>query len=299
MEIAGADGTKVEINRGETLELGRGHGFNSSDKTISRRQVSFFIPKIDGNREVRAQFEVLGRNPIYVSRNNGVEILRRFERGEMESGNMFCVSAKDPVWYTLRGIRDCGASVRRNDLEREVPVNLDSGEVEDFQLEDVDISDIDPVKEFGFFVIGHELDLYPKILIRDVKKWDWFLDEGRGNEDDDENGGKKGRKKRKKGAEVDDEDWTSECDEDSVLVNKPKIPQKPKYAMRSKDRGKASKASDKGKKIGDVDDEVDDEDEDDETLGGFIVDDENLDDDKEIGEEEDEEEEEFVDEDDE
>ncbi|KAK4410502.1 hypothetical protein Sango_0123200 [Sesamum angolense] len=307
MEIVGADGSNILIKPGQTRELGRAHGLNSSDKTISRRHVSLSVPAFSDNQEIRLQFEVLGRNPIYVNNNNKVKISRRFERGEMEDGDMFCVSAKNPVWYTLRIFESGGQSVRQNDLESELAGTLESGSglagFEDLQQESVDISDIDPVKEFGLVVIGHEFDFYPKKMIRDIKNWDWFLEEAGKDSDIDNDvekkGRRSGRRKRKKGAENEDEEWTGESQDDKVLISKPKKPQRPKYMTRSKDRSKPmSKSKRTAAKINrEVDDEeVEDEDEDDETLGGFIVDDENLEEEEEVSDEEEEEEEELADE---
>ncbi|KAK4413786.1 hypothetical protein Salat_2791400 [Sesamum alatum] len=278
MEIEGADGSNIQIKPGQTRELGRAHDLNSSDKTISRRHVSFSVPAFSDNQEIRLQFEVLGRNPIYVNKNNEVKIFRRFGSG--------------------------GQSVRQNDLESELAGNLESGSglrgVEDLQQESVDISDIDPVKEFGLVVIGHEFDSYPKKMIRDIKNWDWFLEEAAkdcdmDNDEEKERGST--RSKRKKGIENEDEEWTGESEDDKVFISKSKKPQRPKYMTRSNERGKlTSKSKSKstaGKVIQEVDDEDgEDEDEDDETLGGFIVDDENMGEEEEAGDEDEEEEEE-------
>ncbi|KAI3463265.1 hypothetical protein Pfo_019928 [Paulownia fortunei] len=327
MEVVSADGSKTQIKQGQTRELGRAHGLNSVDKTISRRQVSFFIPRLTDNQKILLRFEVLGKNPIYVSKDNEVKIFRRFERGEMENGDMFCVSAKNPVWYALREVEDGGESVRQNDLESELAGNLETGfgfkGVEDLQQEGVDISDIDPVQEFGFLVIGHEFDSYSKKMIRDIKNWDWFLEETGKDSEGDEDEGKKGkgsgRRKRKKAMENDNEEWSGESEDDKVLINNSRKAQMPKYMTRSKDHGKPNKDTSKskiptgkkntdgkpskdtsksksptGKKNRDVDDE--DEDDDDETLGGFIVDDENLEEEEEIGDEVEDEVEELADE---
>ncbi|KAL7152395.1 hypothetical protein ABFS83_04G094500 [Erythranthe nasuta] len=318
--VSVADGeSAIQVKPGQTRELGRGNGLNSSDRTVSRRQVSFFVPRVINKEEILLRFEVLGRNPIYVSRDGKVKVFRRFERGEMGNGDMFCVSAKNPVWYTLRQIENCGEGVRRNDTERGLAVNLESGvgleSAEDFQEEGFDISDIDPIKEFGFLVIGHEFDSYPTKMIRNIKNWDWFLEEARKDSDDDDEDDYKGNKgkrslkrKRKKGTENEDEEWTGESEDEKVLINKSKG-QKGKYITRSKDRGNMIKVTSKsrspiGNRIREVDDEDEEEDDDevDETLGGFIVGDENLEDEEEIDdededEEEIEDEEEFADED--
>lgn len=77
--------------------------------------------------------------------------------------------------------------------------------------------------EFGFLVIGHEFDCYPKQRIRDVKNWDWFLNEP---EEDREDGGSftsnrmqrkgNGRRKRKKGGGNDEEELIDDEDEDKL-----------------------------------------------------------------------------------
>ncbi|CAA0822408.1 SMAD/FHA domain-containing protein [Striga hermonthica] len=317
MEVVSQDGTRIRIDPGQTRELGRTHGLSSVDKTISRRQISFSIllaPNV--GQETLLQFEVLGRNPIYVSQGGGVKIFRRFERGEMRDGDMFCVSAKNPVWYAIRKIDngDVGGA-RRNDPENELGANLesvfDSRGFEDMVQSAVDVLGLDPVKEFGFLAIGHEFDSYPVKMIRDIKQWDWFLEEAKKDiDDEDEDEGKtekrSSRRKRKKGTENDDEDWSAESEDDKVIVHKSRKSQKPKYMTRSKDRGKNSKKEDGSKRKSptvketrEIDDDEEDEDEDDETLGGFIVDDENLEDEEEIRDEEEDEieEEELVDED--
>ncbi|KAL8522549.1 hypothetical protein ACS0TY_012632 [Phlomoides rotata] len=299
MEVISEDGHQIRVNPGQTQELGRSNGLKTSDNTISRRQISFFIPTESNNQEIHLQFEVLGRNPIYVSRDNEVKIFRRFERGELGDGDMFCVSAKSPVWYTVRKFQSCSEGVRRNDLESELTESLESDHgfegVEYLHEEGLDISRIDPVKEFGFLVEGHEFDSYPKKMIKSFRDWEWFLeDEGKDSEDDDKEGKKgksRGRRKRKKGAENDDDEWTGESEEDKVLVDKSMKGQRPIYKTRSKnhskDTSKRRRKSPTRANNREVDDE--DEDEEDETLGGFIVDDENLEDAKEDEEEEDEE----------
>lgn len=150
MEVVSEDGSLIQMKPGQTRKLGRAHGLNAADKTISRRHLSFFIPRVANDQEIHLQFEVLGRNPIYVNKDNEVKIFRRYEIGEMENGDMFCVSVKNPVWYTVRKIQNGGESVRQNDLESELAGNLESGfgfkGVEYLQPDGVDISDIDPVK---------------------------------------------------------------------------------------------------------------------------------------------------------
>lgn len=156
--------------------------------------------------------------------------------------------------------------------------------------------------EFGFVVMGHEFELYPKHKIRDVKSWDWFIEEPTKDSDDDDDADEFERKvrkcvkrKRRKGEENDDDDeWTGEIEDDKVNMRKVN---RPKYSTRSQVHRDKPQKDRKGsensmqKKTYD-----DDADEDEETLGGFLV----GDDDADQEETEEEEEEEFVeDEDDE
>lgn len=77
----------------------------------------------------------------------------------MRNDDMFCVSAKNPVWYTVRRIVD---GVRRNDSESELAGNLESDfefkGVEDLDQVGVDISGLDPVK--GLFFMNFCLFCY-------------------------------------------------------------------------------------------------------------------------------------------
>jgi len=162
--------------------------------------------------------------------------------------------------------------------------------------------------EFGFLVMGHEFDNYPKGMIRNAKNWEWFLEEPRKDSQDEEDSEKERRRmrgKRKTGKMNEDDEWTGESEDDKDVVVSMRKSKVPRYSTRSKDsKGghkdtKASKNS-KGKKRvteeeEEEDDDDEDEDDDDETLGGFIVADEG--DDKE--EEDDEEEEEEFEDDDE
>lgn len=163
--------------------------------------------------------------------------------------------------------------------------------------------------------MGHEFDHYPKHMIRDAKRWEWFLEEeGKESEDEVEEFERKKRKmgvrkKRKKGEENEsDEEWTGVSEEDKELVGSVrKIANRPKYSTRSKDRDKPQKGSSQGSKksrqkkvygagVG-ADDDEEEEEEDDETLGGFVVGDEDVDQDEQING--DDEEEEVFDDDDE
>lgn len=132
--------------------------------------------------------------------------------------------------------------------------------------------------EFSFLVIGHEFEQYPKQRIRDIKDWDWLLDEPRKDSDDDEvleEKGKRGMmKKRKKAEGNEDDNWTGESEDDKELIAKVRKVQRPNYSTRSKDRGNPQKDARYGKHLVQRNSirgkEEDYEDE--ETLGGFIVD---------------------------
>ncbi|XP_060218524.1 uncharacterized protein LOC132645521 [Lycium barbarum] len=303
MEIEGTDGSKTRLKPGSTIEFGRGLGFTSDDKTVSRRQILFQIHK----DETKVKFEVVGRNPIWVYSNKDgkVSTFRKFERGEMENGDMFCVSAKKATWFTLKRI-DFEDEVKRGgekemEMETQLAESLESSscpEGIEFDLEHVDISGIDPVQEFGFLVMGHEFDGYPKKMIREIKNWNWFIEEERAESDDDEDSDRKGRKggrrKRKKKGEGDDDEWTGESEDEKELLTRSKKLQGPKYVTRSKDKSNAKRKKPSTQQKARPSEEEYEEDEEDETLGSFIVDD--VEDEPEVGDEE--EEEEFDDDDD-
>ncbi|CAN6887035.1 unnamed protein product [Brassica oleracea] len=297
MEIEGEDGTKLILKPGEKAVFGRGAGFTTDDLTVSRRHVSLELKPFAGETDSdRVSLEVLGRNPVWVRKREPgekIQTFRKSETGEVKAGDRFCVSGQLPIWFTLK---------RRDE-------RVSDGE------SGLDCIDSDPVKEFGFLVIGKEFDQYPKSRIRDVKQWEWFLEDstkGNSDDDDEDDGDKKGRKglskKRRRGKKrnEEDDDWSAESEEDKELIVKSKRVVSPTYSTRSKKTKKDVNASSSSsssraqtKQRGSVD--IDEEDED-ETLGGFIVSDEeaeleeedepNTDDDEEVVEEEDEDEDE-------
>ncbi|KAM7254552.1 hypothetical protein ACFE04_003932 [Oxalis oulophora] len=306
MELESEDGSLIKLesddnNNNNKAVFGRSSGFNTKDdRTISRRHILFTTKTEPTRGSEVVSFEVVGKNPIWVRSNGkeGIRVFSRFERGDVEGDDWFCVCGQNPVWYTVK---------------KRVELGLDDSDDVDVDV-DVDVSDIDPVKVFGFLVIGHEFDQYPRRMMPNVKDWDWFLEEPRKNSDDDGGEVKRGigrkRKKTTGHRDDDDDDWTSDEDEDKDQIAKArKVPGR-KYSTRSKDTRKPRKDSrldqlstqrrsvemednEEGE-----DDDIDEED--DETLGGFIVDDN-----KEVEPEEesdydnDEEEEEDEDEDDE
>ncbi|CAN1837093.1 hypothetical protein LINPERHAP1_LOCUS34974 [Linum perenne] len=267
MEVEGDDGSKIDLHYGSESVFGRGSGFTTEDITVSRRHIILHLDGENQGQPPRVSFEVIGTNPVWVQTGGEVKTFKKLEKGELQPGDCFCISSRPPVWFRLKPVIQSQAGV-----------------------EDVDASQLDPVKEFGFVVIGREFERYLKGRVRDAKEWDWFLEEA-GEDEDEEGRAEKGRshgnrKKRKGTDEEEDEEWTGEAEEEGNSRGKLKVGGA-KYVTRSK-QGKGEK---KGKKkISEKEDE-----EDDETLGGFIVDEEEL---AEEDEEEEEEEELMEDEDD-
>lgn len=286
MEIEVKDGSKFQLKEGIQIDFGRRLGFDSTDRTVSRRHVSFQLPISDHKDENRVCFKVIGKNPIWVYYSNSGEIrvYKRFERGEMESGDMFCISAKKLIWFTLKRLELGGENKNRMDTESGVEIELDESlqsnfdlrGIEELEIESIDASTFDPVKDFGSVVMGHEFDCYPKKMIRHIRNWDWFIDEPG---EDSENNDVGGRRKRKKGGGGElDEEWTGEGEEDKEVITKARKFQGPKYLTRSMDNDRAIKGAKIGRNYGQKNNEVEEEEEEeeDETLGGFIVDEENV-----------------------
>ncbi|XP_062156381.1 uncharacterized protein LOC133864148 [Alnus glutinosa] len=303
MELEGEDGSRIALQDGQKKTVfGRGLGFHTNDRTVSRRHVLLGVltseDKSGSQTGPKVSFEVVGKNPIWVreSGGGGIRVFRRDESGVVAPGDWLCFSGRTPVWFTVRG-SGCGEGEKRVlGCKNGLDANLRSG---------FDVSEIDPVKEFGFLVMGHEFDNYPKQMIRDIKYWDWFLEEPRRDSDDDEyleKRGKRGVMRKKRKAEGNnDDDWTGESDDDNELVAKLRKIDKPKYSTRSKDsdkpheEDKARKSSWQKKTGGANQEDVENKNEDDETLGGFIVVDDDVEQEEEIDEDE---EEEFIEDDD-
>ncbi|KAL0010068.1 hypothetical protein SO802_005176 [Lithocarpus litseifolius] len=306
MEVEGEDGSKIVLqNAGDKVVFGRGFGFNTKDKTVSRRHVVFELAKSGESQtgfNSKVLFEVVGKNPMWVREHGSGEIraFRKGEKGDMVEGDWLCfLSGKRPVWFA---VRESGSGERdKRVLESEIGLGESLGCGFEFDNGvDVEALDIDPVKEFGFLVMGHEFDHYPKQMLHDIRNWDWFLEEPKRDSDDDEyleKSGKRGvMKRRRKAAGNDgDDDFTAESDDDKELVAKLRKVDRPKYSTRSKDRDKPHKEAKGSKNSLQKKTRVANEDDDDETLGGFIVEE----DDVEQEEETDEDEEEFVEDDEE
>lgn len=255
MEIEGEEGSKIEVGIGSKAVFGRGCGFNTKDRRVSRRHVIF---ELDDKQTV--SFQVVGKNPICVrSGEENVKIFRRLEKGVVAAGDWFCISSQNPVRFRLKR-RIGGRRVQESD----------SG---NWYSERFDLSKIDPVKEFGFLVIGHELDCYPKQRIKDARSWDWFLEEpeqdsegGESSERKKKNG--RGKRKKKVGGNDDNygDDWSGESEDDEVVGKIIKV-DRPKYSTRSKGLDKPRQDT-KRERVS-----ARKTNEDDETLGAFIVDD--------------------------
>lgn len=131
------------------MELGRGLGFQSTDRTISRRHVSFQLLPIEDDEESRVLFKVIGKNPIWVhhhhSRMGDVRVYKRFESGEMGSGDMFCISPNHPTWFALKSLQLGGEEQRSYGLHS-LQANLDLGETKDSEIQSLNTSIFDPVK---------------------------------------------------------------------------------------------------------------------------------------------------------
>ncbi|KAL9247283.1 hypothetical protein vseg_020730 [Gypsophila vaccaria] len=324
MEIQGTDGSKTRIKPESTTIFGRKNLPNSNDLSISRNHISIDLISPPNSENPRISIEVIGKNPVWVHSKIGgekVKTLKRFEKGEFGFGDFFCIG-RNPNLFRVNLVED-GGDLGENFGERlkllgkfDDNVSESLGDDDEFDLGfDFDgVSDVDPVQEFGFLVIGHEFDQYPKKMIREIKNWDWFLDDpikGSDDEDSEDTKAKVQRRKRKTTSGGDDDvedEWTAESEGEEVTTNASKV-RKLKYHTRSKDPStshnkrtstKTSSTTTNKKEEEEYEDDEEDEEED-PTLGGFIVDDEVAEDDEEdTGNEiDDDEEEEFVEDEDE
>ncbi|KAI4331278.1 hypothetical protein MLD38_029477 [Melastoma candidum] len=273
IEIRGQDGSEVVVagpGPSSATVLGRGRGFRTRDRTVSRNHLEF-------------------------------------GQGWVGVGDAFCFSGNEPFWFFLEeGTQAAQVCTAGGVVDMGRESDVDEG------LE-VDVSAIDPVKEFGFLVVGHEFDSYPRHMLREVNDWDWFLeepskewDDGRDESDEARARSRRKRKRMKKAkgdAMEEDEEWMGESEEDEEVLRKVSKAKKGVYLTRSRDPLKPTKkARDGGESSSmqkgradhlEVEDDEDDED-DDETLGGFIVYDDDAEPEAENDDHEDEEE--FIDE---
>ncbi|KAF3333417.1 transcription initiation factor TFIID subunit 7 [Carex littledalei] len=288
MELQSEDnGEKISIDH-TTITLGRSNV--SSNPTVSRRHVSLKLTP-----ESTLTFEVLGKNPILILTNGCKKVCRRGEKGELREGDRLSLSIQRPSLWVVKTLkREVERSIleavkrrerktmerRREREERETEeLREEVGEHEEFEVESLNLSNIDPVEEFGFLVTGHEFDKYSKGTIRPMKNWNWYLDTPKENSDSENekddftdeastSKNKNGRAGKKRGKEEGDEDWTVVSEEEKDLIAKDASSLKgSKYTTRSKDLKKPRKET-----VKDEDDStVQNEEVDDETLGGFIV----------------------------
>ena len=174
MEVEGEDGSKIVLqNAGDKVVFGRGFGFNTKDKTVSRRHVVFELAKggesQTGSKYSKVSFEVVGKNPMWVREHGSGEIraFRKGEKGDVTEGDWLCfLSGNRPVWFTVRE-SEFGERAEKRVLESEIGLgeSLGSG----FEFDDgvdVEALDIDPVKGMCFFFFfGVFLTCFALILL--------------------------------------------------------------------------------------------------------------------------------------
>ncbi|GFZ11743.1 hypothetical protein Acr_23g0001280 [Actinidia rufa] len=105
MEIECEDGTNTLLKNGFKREIGRGLGFDSKDRTNYCRHVSFELrTHSNSNANARGCFEVIGNIPCWYTTAQVVKLgFFGIQRGgEVEAGDMFCVSAKKSVWFAVK-----------------------------------------------------------------------------------------------------------------------------------------------------------------------------------------------------
>ena len=157
MKVEGEDGSKIVLqNAGDKVVFGRGFGFNSKDKTVSRRHV-FELAKCGesqtGSKFSKVSFEVVGKNPLWVREHGSGEIrvFRKGEKGDVAEGDWLCLlSAKRPVWFAVRE-SEFGERAEKRVLESEIGLgeSLGSGFKFDNGV-DAEALDIDPIKGMCF-----------------------------------------------------------------------------------------------------------------------------------------------------
>ena len=97
------------------IEVGRGHGLVSTDRTISRRHVSLELRE----NEARVSFEVLGRNPVVVITDEGIKkLFRKKETGDLFPGDRITLSVKEPVFFSLKGVSESDWRSQSSDMSR-------------------------------------------------------------------------------------------------------------------------------------------------------------------------------------
>lgn len=151
MEITGEDGSKVQIKPFSNTVFGRGSGCITTDRTVSRRHVLFWLKDSSNGTETepRACFDVIGKNPIWVrsGKSGKLKAFRRNEKGEVTVGDWFYIGggqSQQPVRFAVKRINE-------QEAEKEM---MEAGESSEWssggELESVDVSSIDPVKGMVF-----------------------------------------------------------------------------------------------------------------------------------------------------
>lgn len=321
------NGNSIPIDLSSTTFVGRGDlglisGSSSSDRTVSRQHVSLqlrhtsddMINTDDSAQELLLSFEVIGKNPISVISEDAERsrVYKKSAKGVLKPGDLISLSINKPNYLSLKrrggggGDGEVDSSVldavkrreRRTQQRRSEAEEGDVGVDDDVvwegcsaEIGSLDVTEVDPVKEFGFLERGHEFDRYPRHKIRHFKDWKWFLEDTRAvsSEDDEEDGtiklkGKNKHHKNKKRGEDDDEEWAVESEEECNLAAKAGSAKRSTLSTRSKDLKKpridvrdSKKTAEK--KIDSGEEDVDNEE--DETLGGFIVGDDDVEEEEE------------------
>ncbi|KAK8970086.1 hypothetical protein KSP40_PGU012897 [Platanthera guangdongensis] len=311
------------------IDLGFSLGSSSSDRTISRRHISFQFLHTgddtvdtddDSARQLLLSFEVIGKNPISVLSKDAERnrVYKKSEKGVLNAGDLISLSIKKPNYFSVKRSEGKNEEVdssvldavkrrekrtrqRRREAEEREKSEEAAGEDDDVvwegsnaEIGSSDVSEIDPVKEFGFLERGREFDRYPMHKIRHFKDWNWFLEDTRvvSSEDDEEEDetsiiklkGKNKLHKNIKRGEEDDEEWIVEKEEEgnlaakagsakrSILSTRSKDPKKPRNDVRDSKKAAEKKFNSRGEVV---------DDEEDETLGGFIVGDDDVEEEEE------------------
>lgn len=170
MEVEGEDGSRIALQNAPNHKtfFGRGLGFHTDDRTVSRRHVLFEVKTSDDKSRSQmgttVSFEVVGKNPIWVKKSGCGEIgvYRSGEKGEVAAGDCFCLSGKVPVRFSVRGRQFAAAEKRVLGSEDELDASLKSG----FEFDGIDASEIDPVKGMPFRILTYFAIIWCVWLLR-------------------------------------------------------------------------------------------------------------------------------------
>ena len=150
MEIEDQDGAKIELPK--KAVFGRGHGFISGDRTVSRRHVALEVETGAKQTEPSVSFEVLGKNPVWVQRGeeDDIRVFRSSEKGRLSEGDRFCLSGNEPNWFALRKI---GAEDREARVPNEEDENEVGSEFEGFDVSDLEHGEKRKLNNFFFSIL--------------------------------------------------------------------------------------------------------------------------------------------------